>query len=477
MDLEKEKLELQKEIEKIVKSKEYSLLNNIVPQIDSLLKKIYFNQIMELIINLNLTVKERLLFYINLSKCENISPTFKFEIIPLLSIKFINDNKDSFLDSLKDEEILNEFITWFKNFNLIDEINEDILEEIVKIPKIINEVLADNTFYIRNNSFKIFNLMPKECAPSIAFYSRYGLNTYESELEELYSKYFKDILSKKEQLELIKEQIKEVKRQDIFELGLIRIMPLYHLLEKIFNDKKYYIYLKNIKEKTNLDFNTIIKFFYKYDTTSFFKKLCSRETYSDDLIKKIEYLSYENRLLNSDNIDDIEKISLNELKSLQKEKSDGVVLRILGGPRGVKGKIFEDGYEREIRRIDIDGKMTVLNARGIDHERAVKKVYSDIEFDSKCVMAIERAVYAAKKLSSLTFIIENESCYVVSNNKLSQEQIDALNNLKPNDKNMFGIITFNTDTNNYTLAYNGETVTFDKLLEYMETLKNNEKTV
>ena len=103
MDLEKEKLELQKEIEKIVKSKEYSLLNNIVPQIDSLLKKIYFNQIMELIINLNLTVKERLLFYINLSKCENISPTFKFEIIPLLSIKFINDNKDSFLDSLKDE--------------------------------------------------------------------------------------------------------------------------------------------------------------------------------------------------------------------------------------------------------------------------------------------------------------------------------------------------------------------------------------
>ena len=84
-----------------------------------------------------------------------------------------------------------------------------------------------------------------------------------------------------------------------------------------------------------------------------------------------------------------------------------------------------------------------------------------------------------KELSSLTFIIENESCYVVSNNNLSEAQIEILNNLRihDKDKSMFGIITFNTDTNNYTLAYNGETVSFDKLLEYMEALKNKYKKI
>ena len=108
-------------------------------------------------------------------------------------------------------------------------------------------------------------------------------------------------------------------------------------------------------------------------------------------------------------------------------------------------------------------------------EDAVKKIYSDIEFDEKCIMAIERALHAAKKLSSITFIIENESCYLVSGNKVSKEQIETLNNLKVNDRNKFGIITFNIDTNDYTLAYNGETVSFDKLLEYTETLKSIDK--
>ena len=479
MNIEEEKLEIKETIEKIMKSKEYDLLNSIAFDLDILLKKIHFYPTVELINNLNLTFKERLLFYINLSKCEYITPTFEFELIPILMLRFINENKDNFLNLLKDEEVLNEFSVWFKEFNLIDEVNEDILAEIIKIPKISKEVLTDNKFYVRNNSFKIFNLMPKEYGPSIAFYSRYGLDTYEKELEKLYSKYFGDILSKKEQLELIKEQIKEVKRQDIFSLGIIKLMPFYHLLENTFSDKKYYIYLKNIQEKTNLDFNILLKFFYKYDTTVFFKNLCNKEVYSNDLIKKIEYLSYENRLLNPDTISDIDEISLNEIKKLPKEKSDSIILKIAGGPTGNSGTIFEDGYEREIRRIDKDGNVTILNARGISHEDAVKRIYSNLEFDKKCVMAIERAVCAAKELSSLTFIIENESCYVVSNNNLSEAQIEILNNLRihDKDKSMFGIITFNTDTNNYTLAYNGETVSFDKLLEYMEALKNKYKKI
>ena len=114
---------------------------------------------------------------------------------------------------------------------------------------------------MRNNYFKLFNSMPKECAACIAFYLRYDLDNFETQLEELYFKYFGDILDKMEQLHLVKEQIIELKKEDIFGLGLLKMLPFYNFLNCILEDKKYYTYIDNMQKNSKLDFGIILKFF------------------------------------------------------------------------------------------------------------------------------------------------------------------------------------------------------------------------
>ena len=460
--------ELKQKIETIMKEKKYETLEDIAPIINNLNTKL----VIDFSKSLNLSLRDRLLFLLKIYECKSAKPDLKYILISLLMIDFINGNKKDFLNLLSDNEILDDFTDWFKNdrFLFYDLEDYKILEGILKIPKIQEEVLKDPSFYIRCNSFELFNSMPKECAASIAFYSRYALDSFETDLEKLYSKYFDDILNKKEQLYLIKEQIIEIKSYDIFELGLVKMLPFNNFLNRILKNRKYYDYAVNMQKNSNLDFNTILKFFYKYDEAPFFEKICKIENlYSQDTIRKIEYLSLENRLINSNQILDLDKLTLEDLKKLSKEKSDSRKLNVYGGPNGSLGKIFEDGFKREIRRIDRDGSIKIFDAANEDHEIAVKLAYPDIEFDSNCVMAIEKAIEAAKRLSAITFIIENEACYVVSSDDISEEQIEALSNLNVIDINIskFGIITYESDSNNFLIAYNGEDVTFDKMIEYM----------
>ena len=187
----------------------------------------------------------------------------------------------------------------------------------------------------------------------------------------------------------------------------------------------------------------------------------------------------ENRLINVEQIYDLEKVSLDEIKSLSKEKSDSITLNVSGGPTGSEGKIFSDGFEREVRIINLDGTVTIFDARKETHETAVKLAYPNIKFDKNCTMALERAIEAAKQVSSITFIIENDASYVVSNSNLSEEQIQSLNDLKIVDENKakFGIITYDNTLNTSTLVYNGESVSFDKMIEYMKSLSSNEKAI
>ena len=472
---------LKQNIESIMQEKKYDLLEDIAVNITEILKKLYFNDTLEFMKNVNLSDKERLLFYIKLSDCKNISPTIKYELIPLLVYWFIGDNKTSFLNLLDDDEFINEFTPWFKSEKFFDEnVDNEVLDKILNIPKIKEEVLIDPCFYIGNNSYKLFNSMPKGCEASLAFYSQIRYKDFEGNLKYLYFKYFGNILNKKELLILIKEHIIELKRNDIFELGLVKMLPFYHFLNNILYNKIYFKYAMNMKKNSKLDFNTILKFFYKYDKAPFFEKICkANEAYRKDMIRKIEYLSLENCLIDFNQILDLDKISLEEIKRLPKEKNDNFVINIAGGPTGKNGMIFRDGYEREIRRIDYDGNVSIIDVTKKSHETAVKLAYPDIEFDTNCTMAIERAIEATKQLSAITFIIENEACYVVSNNHLSQEQVESLCKLDviDKDKSKFGIITYDIVSDNTVIAYNGESLSFDKMMEYMKSLNVKSKAI
>ena len=481
MNLEENKSILKNNIENMMEEKKYDLIEDIAMKITEISKKVYFNDIFEFMKSLNLEYKERILFYIKLTECKNISPTIKCELIPILIGWFIDSNKDNFLILLDDNEFINDLSIWLKDGVFDEKILDDkILDKILKIPKIQKEVLTNPNFYSRHNSFKLFNSMPRECCANIAFYSCVRNKDFERDLKYLYSKYFANILNEKEQLELVKEHIMEINKNDLFELGLVKMLPFHYYLNCISKNKNYFDYVEKIKKNSVLDSNTILKFLYKYDKTSIFNNICKNNNpFNEDLINKIIYLSMENRLINVEQIYDLEKVSLDEIKSLSKEKSDSITLNVSGGPTGSEGKIFSDGFEREVRIINLDGTVTIFDARKETHETAVKLAYPNIKFDKNCTMALERAIEAAKQISSITFIIENDASYVVSNSNLSEEQIQSLNDLKIVDENKakFGIITYDNTLNTSTLVYNGESVSFDKMIEYMKSLSSNEKTI
>ena len=473
------KLKLQ--IERIIKEENYDLLEFIFPSINDIFYELGFTMFMQFLKKLDLSEKGRLMLYMKLADSIGVSPIISNELVSSLMINFINNNKISLLNLLNDEELQKQFSIWFKQELLIENINDDILEEIFKFPKIQEIILSDQKFYEEHNSFMLLNSVPKECGSVIAFYSSWNAEEIEEDLEQLYFKYFNGILSKEDQLELIKEQIIELKRDDIFEVGQVKKMyPFYHLLSRIIQNKEYYNWIKNIKNNSKLDFNIILKFIYKYDETKLFKNLClDSENYNRDKINKIIYLADENKLANCEDIVNLDDITLLEFQNFPEEKGDSLKLNVYGGPNGMEGTMFENGYEREIRRIDRDGSIKIFDASRENHEDGVKLAYPEIQFDVNCLMAIERAVEAVKQLSSITFIIENEACYVVSSDNLSEEQINSLKNLKIVDENKakFGIITYDIVEDNYKIAYNGESVSFDKLIEYMNSLNIKNKVI
>ena len=121
MDIEKrnskisQENELRKNIENVMKTKNYSQLENIVIAINELLKNIYFNNTIEFMENLNFSLKDKLLFYLKISECNNVTPTIKNELIPILIVNFINVNKEEFLNLLNNDEILNHFSDFLKS--------------------------------------------------------------------------------------------------------------------------------------------------------------------------------------------------------------------------------------------------------------------------------------------------------------------------------------------------------------------------
>ena len=469
------------QLEEIAKIENYNLLENIIPDFLDLFYELGYKTFVQFVNILNLSEKERIMIYIKIYESKSSLGTILYKLLSTLLIDFIDSNEDSFIKLLNDEELQNQFSIWFKEETSSHTINSDILEKILKLPKIQENVLQDPKFYNGRNSFTLFNLIPKEYGSAIAFYDPYNIEEHEEEFEQLYSKYFNGVLTKSEQLELIKEHIIELNKHDLFELGKVKkMLPFHHLLNCIIKNKEYYTWIKNIKNNSNLDFDIILKFLYKYDETNLFKNLyLSNETYNKDKIDKIKYLSEENKLVNCEDIENLDDVTLFELQSLPKGKGDNIVINIAGGPTGKNGMIFKDGYKREVRRVDIDGTVSIIDGTEMRHEEAVKFAYSDIEFDSNCTMAIERAVEAVKQLSTITFIIENEMCYLIANDNISEEQFESLNNLIPYDKNSsrFGIILYNSNEDNYTVAYNGESVTFDKMIDYMKSLRSKNKAV
>ena len=359
-------------------------------------------------------------------------------------------------------------------------LKEEILTKIFKLPKIQENVLLDLEFFKHKNSIKFYKSLPQEFGFLISFYVNYDLKEYEKDLEQLYDKFFSNNINQIGRLNFIKEQIKISQKDDIFDLGFLSsfydMLYLSYVLKKINENKNYYTIVQNLIILTHLTIGDISKFLYKYEKAPFLREILSKTSFDKETIKKIKFLSFENRLIDYKNINSLDNFSLIELKNIAKEKNTNIKLQIYGGPTGsTEEKLFLGGYETEIRRINYDGSIEVVDAEE-GHDLAIELAYPEIDFDENCVMVGERAAEASKQLSCITLLIENERCLIVANKNISKEQIETLKNLKLVNENnaKFGIFEVNEENNDLIPVYLEE-VDFYKMIEYMETLSKKRK--
>ena len=464
------------DIKKSFNNKDFDLMGE---KINQLFKKTG-SKFLDLINNIELSEKDKLMFFMRTTSSKKIFSGLLHDVFFPYIPKYINNNSDKFLIWLNDKEFQEELIIWLKQNDRVDAIKEDILTKIFEVPKVQQDFLCNQEIFKQKHSYNFYKSLPQKYGFLISFYVNYDIEEYEKELESLYNKYFSNILSDIDKLKFIKEQIKLSQKEDIFNLGCLNsfyeFSYISYILEKISRDKEFYKIFQKFMKISNLSIEEVSKFLYKYEDAPFLEKLIYKSSMDEDLIAKIRYLSFENRLIDYNKIKNLEDISLMELKDSTKEKNTNIKLQIYGGPTGsTKEKFFVDGYKTEIRRINYDGSIISMDAKD-GHELAVEKIYSEIKFDNNCVMAGERAAAASKQLSCITLIIENESCLIVANKNISDEQIESLKNLKLTDetKAKFGIFEVNEKNNDLIPVYL-EDVDFYKMIEYMESLNKKRK--
>ena len=473
--------ELNEKLIKSIKNKDYESFDKALKELATNSKKLKFFEFTNYINNIDFTKEERIEFYmLASSRCkDSISKTFRLEIIPYSYELYIMDNKEYFCNLLKNnKEILDEYIEWFKKYPNIAFSNNiiDIYPIVFNIEEFKNKVLTDNKFISKNFAYDedFFRVLPNEFGYLISLYNP-SKDKNGKILKELYDTKITNKLNKIDKLELIDTQVSINAEPNIFEMSTYdRMLEFEYCLKRITEDTTYFQMIKDIMKKTGLNMKTIMKFASKYDNNEIFKNVCKNKTISPETIEKIKYLSNEEKLKDSSLLDKIDKINLEELKKLEKEKNKDIEINIHGGPQSkTNERFFENEYNREIIRINLDGSINLKPVKIMEnHEDIVKKIYSEIDFPEDCNNAIARAVYAANQLSAVTLIIEMEMGYFIIPNTLEQEQLNSICNMldKANKNALIGVIN-----NKNEIAFNGECVSSDVMKDYiLKTIKINQ---
>lgn len=445
--------------------------------INILIKNKTWNEKLEIFNSFDLSLDDKINFclYVTLEDNIKFSPVIVYEFIPFIFNQLMTDNSREVIKLIVESRFA-EIIDCFKRNNFIANViisNDNVIRSLMREDKFKDCILKNMDIVLKfQNHFSFFNNLPDDYGYLISLYNSDRDNDI-SKLEELYQKYYHQILNKSEFDELVKIQRNLNIQDDIFELGLKnRIKEFYYFMYNVYKDNNYYNKIKSLSIKTDIDFINIINFAFKYDSTNLFFNILNKDIISSELREKILYCSFDNKLI--DDIDDLDNFSLIELKKLPKEKIYDIKTKLIGGPHSKTNEnIFNDGSSREIRRIDKDGNVTIYKMNLLEnHEDAVKKIYNDLVFDKNNKTAVERAVDAIKQISSITMVIEREMCILYLEDVISVEQKDTLINmfLKINGKSSIGIILYDRKSDLYVIANNGKFLNHVEIIDFIKNM-------
>ncbi|MBR3117509.1 MAG: hypothetical protein IKF36_06560 [Bacilli bacterium] len=452
-----------------------------------------FDEYEKSIDDIGFSEEEKTEFFIKSSTSEDkeLSAEFRVELMPYFFEKYIENNKEEFYNMLKDnKELQEQYSLWFKKYPALKKELIDLYPKLFNLESMRNNVLNDNRFISNNYSskYEFFSLIPEDYSYLISLYdTEIDIKRKNSidNVSNLYVDKFSDKLSKKEILELIECHVKINTAENIFKFNTFdRMAEFEYCLKKISEDPTYYQVIKEIMNKTKLDMVTIMKFASKYDETELFKKIyLSEEEINKETNEKVKYLAKTDRIKGASDIINLDGVNLEELQQMEKEKAKNMEINLGGGPRSRTKNNFFPKYNNEkvIVRINSDGQAKLLLLPDLEgHETGVKRMYGDIEFPNDCTLGYQRAVYAAKQLSSITFIIENESCFIIIPDNMTKEQYEAisraLNSAIPDAA--IGITLYNPTTDDEEFPMEDDLCSTSEAIDYFkEKEKKQAKTM
>jgi hypothetical protein len=453
--------------------------------LDNLLQDMWYTEANEYILNLDFSDYERIFFYMNTTtKMDMLLLGTRLQFTDILFDTYIAENKYYFYNLLKTNiKLQKSFGNWFKKCGDLYEGKLDFYADVFNLIEFQNVVFNDydeiEKRFSRDSYF--FKLLPPEYTHLIALYNTVTdaiignpytlLSLYKEKLN-------KDIdeLTKSRLIDVHFELNHDV---NIFEVSSYKKMREYmHCLKQINNNPNYFEVLDKISENTNLSLKTIIKFAGKYDDTEMFSNLVNQEKdYELDTINKIEMLSKLPEIEDKESLKDINNFTLEQIKKSEKENVAEYV-KISGGPFGRVGEtFFKYGFDREVRTVLKEGQelLEIVNSyeRHID---AVNSIYEDIEFPTIYNSALERTIYAAKKIGSATFMLEGNVAIITLPSSLEDAQSDKVLELldSANKEGLVGLCKYDEATDKVVYPFGDENISVEETKKYIETLINKE---
>ncbi len=436
-----------------------------------------FNDMVNMISNLEMPLYNKLKICMTIA-CMDIRTFFSVEIMSAVINRLIKENEEQFLKLITENEDIQKLcVQCYKNIGELELGNN--IEHILMLPDFRKNVLEDEDFIsekmVRRRDF--FRCLPKEYAYLISFYNS-DMDFGTSTLRKYYQKYFSECLTNKEQMELAELQ-HDISIDNYLNLSQKDIMrDIKYVLQQILRDRKFYDNIQNIRGKAVLDLKGAISFAQKYDGTEFYEQLLNDEcnVFDDDILQKIYYLANKGRVKEPEKLKDIRNVTMQELENMPKDNYYVSRTFLAGGPLSEMNnvRIFEDSTNREIRRIDKNGEVKIVIIPGDrGHDDGVKEIYGDdVKFPKECLTAIERSMEAAKQISSMTYVIENEHCFIIVPDNVSIEQkkisIDWLSTAL--QEGVIGIFVYDRNKDELYVANAGDEMNIQDATDFMFNL-------
>lgn len=431
----------------------------------------------------NIDPNTRIKFYLYVMKYrkdnkKSIETKLVKNTIPNLLLKDIIEEEENFKRIINDKDDMKQIIIDY--FKESPDNALGIWKHISEWPIAKSEILDDEEFVADKLKSKdsFFEELPEGYEHLICFYNSKHSGYDYNYLLPLYQRYYGEKIDMLQQIKLI--YLQSNLKQNLGFSNYVQMQPLDFILKAVKKDPDFINTIEELSQKTELDFSNTAVLVYKYRDSKLLRELKEIEKIDEETHKKLEYLSDTNRIVGIDSIKDLQDKSIEELSHMDRELIYGANALGRGSPIAeTMNSIFPGSSEREVRRIDKNGKIeTMIADLDEGHEELIEKLYSDdVSFTEEYDDAFHRSIEAAKQISAVTLVIESEKCYIYLPSDLTTEQMCVCQELVDStiQEGKFGIAVYDKEESDYYVETQSDLYDKENTKQFFKKLSERAK--